>query len=131
MNANALAAQPAGGVSGDVPELPVFQPHVDLLESDKKITLIADMPGVDETTVEVEVEKKILSIRGSVTPPRYEGYHGSYVEYEYGNYEREFRLSEAIDQDQIEATVSNGVLRVALPKLSDAASKKIAVKAAR
>ncbi len=130
MSTNTLTSPPVGGVADDKPELPVYQPHVDLLESDQKITLIADMPGVDETTVEVVVEKKVLSIRGTVTPPSHEGLHPSYGEYAYGNFEREFRLSDAIDQDRIEATVSNGVLRLELPKLQDESSKRITVKAA-
>jgi HSP20 family molecular chaperone IbpA len=54
-----------------------------------------------------------------------------YSEYETGDYERAFTLSDEIDRDKIAATVKNGVLRLELPKAEKAKPKKIAITAAK
>jgi len=105
-----------------------FVPRVDIYDANDAIVLIADMPGVDETTVDLTLEKNVLSINGYVEPAQPEGYSLAYAEYRIGDYQRSFTLSNEIDQDAIEATVKNGVLRLRLPKIG-AVTKKVTVKA--
>lgn len=107
-----------------------FVPRVDIFESKESMFLVADMPGVDEKTVDIELEKNILTITGRVENGRIQEGTLMYSEYEIGDYERAFTLSDEIDRDKIVATVKNGVLRLELPKAEKVKPKKISIKAA-
>lgn len=106
-----------------------YVPRVDIYETDEEIFAVADMPGVDENSVEVTLEKNILTINGLVEPEQSEKYSLAYAEYEMGDYERSFKLSNEIDQEKIEATVKDGVLRLRMAKAGPAKARKISVKA--
>ncbi len=106
----------------------VFRPRVDLIDSDNAITLIADMPGVDEQSAEVTLDQNVLTIRGKVNPQRREGYSVTRKEFDVGHFERAFTLSEKIDRGNIDATVRNGVLTVHLPKATEMLSKQVEIK---
>ena len=105
-----------------------YIPRADIYETAQDIVVVADMPGVDENSVDITLEKNILTINGYVEPEAPEIYSLAHAEYEVGDYERSFTLSNQIDQDKIEATVQNGVLRLRLPKAGPAKAKKIVVK---
>ncbi len=107
----------------------VYRPAVDVIESADAVLLVVDVPGVDEQEAEVTLEKNLLTIRGTVSPPSFEGYTLTHAEYGVGNFERMFTVSEQVDRERIEATVKDGVLRVTLPKVKEAVAKKINVKA--
>lgn len=107
----------------------VYRPAVDIIETPDGVTVLAEMPGVDESETDVTLEKNVLTIRGTVQPVEPEGFSPVYAEYGVGDYERSFRLSEEIDRDGIEATVRDGVLRLHLPKVKEAMPQKIAVAA--
>jgi HSP20 family protein len=107
-----------------------FVPRVDIYETKDAIFLIADMPGVDEKSVNVELEKNILTITGRVNIDETNEKGIVYSEYEIGDYERTFTLSDEIDREKIYATVKNGTLRLELPKAEKVKPKKIAIKAA-
>ena len=108
----------------------VFIPRVDICETKDAIVLLADMPGVDEKSVDITLEKNVLTLSGKVEPVAHEGYRAVYAEYEAGDYERAFTLSDEIDRDKIVATVKNGVLRLELPKAEKVKPKKISIQAA-
>ncbi len=108
----------------------VYIPRVDIYETKETIVLIADMPGVDDKSVDITLEKNVLTITGEVGQASYNGYTMSYAEYEMGDYQRAFTISDEVDRDKIDATVKNGVLKVTLPKAEKAKVKKIAIKAA-
>jgi HSP20 family protein len=105
-----------------------FVPRVDIYETNDAIFVAADMPGVDETSVDITLENDVLTINGYVEPAEPEGYQLAYAEYRVGDYERRFTLSNKIDQERIEATMKNGVLHLHLPK-AQPTTKTIAVKA--
>lgn len=107
-----------------------FVPRVDIYENKDSLFLVADMPGVDEKTVDIELEKNILTINGRVENGRVKEATLMYSEYEIGDYERVFTLSDEIDRDRIIATVKNGVLRLELPKSEKVKPKKITIQAA-
>jgi len=107
-----------------------FIPRVDIYENKESLFLIADMPGVDEKTVDIELEKNILTITGRAENGRIKDAAMMYSEYEIGDYERVFTLSDEIDREKIVATVKNGVLRLELPKAEKVKPKKIAIQAA-
>jgi len=110
-------------------ERPAFVPRADIYETDDEIVVVADMPGVDEKTVNITLENNVLTIDGNVEMEPPEGYALSYAEYRVGNYQRAFSLSDQIDREGIEATVKDGVLRLHLPKFTEAKTKKIAIQA--
>lgn len=107
-----------------------YVPRADIFETGNEVIVIADMPGVDEKSVDITLEKNVLSINGYVEGTQPENYSLAYAEYEVGDYFRRFTLSDEVDQDNIQATVRNGVLRLHLPKAGPAQARKIAVKAA-
>lgn len=107
----------------------VYTPAVDIIEKENDITIMADMPGTDEKSVDVELEKNILTIYGKVDPEVLENHHLALSEYGVGDYQRVFNISDEIDRDKIKATVKNGVLRLTLPKAEAAKTRKIAVTA--
>lgn len=106
-----------------------YVPRVDIYETDDDIFAVADMPGVDDKSVEITLEKNILTINGFVEPEQSDKYALAYAEYEMGDYERSFKLSNEIDQEKIEATVKDGVLHLRMPKAGPAKARKINVKA--
>ena len=107
-----------------------FVPRVDIYETREALFLIADMPGVDDKTVDVELEKNILTISGRVEDGKVKDHTLVFSEYEVGDYERTFTLSDEIDREKIKATVKQGVLRLELPKAEKVKPKKIAIQAA-
>jgi HSP20 family molecular chaperone IbpA len=107
-----------------------YVPRADIFETGTEIIVVADMPGVDENSVDITLEKNVLSINGLVELTQSDSYSLAYAEYEVGDYFRRFTLSDEVDQDNIQATVKNGVLRLHLPKAGPAQARKIAVKAA-
>jgi HSP20 family protein len=106
---------------------PAFVPRVDIYEDDSEIVLMADMPGVDETSVDITLEDGVLTISGDVEPMQPEGYSLAYAEYRVGDYQRRFSVSNQVDQENIEATLKDGVLRLCLPKVGPK-TQKITVK---
>jgi len=106
---------------------PTFLPPVDIYEKESILVVVADMPGVDEKTVDVNFEKGILTVRGRVEEKIRENFKPIYSEYKVGNYERSFSVPEAIDIERIEASVKNGVLKITLPRSRRPDTKKIPV----
>ena len=106
-----------------------YLPDVDIIERKDDIVIMADMPGVDETSVSVTLEKNVLSINGKVDfdPPK--EHRLAAHEYGVGDYERSFTLSSEIDRDRIQASVKNGMLRLVLPKAAAARPRTIQVTA--
>ena len=105
-----------------------FVPRADVYETDEEIVIVADMPGVSAESVDITLEDNVLTINGYVEPEPREGYSLVHAEYRVGDYLRAFRLSDQIDRDGIEATVKDGVLRLHLPKVAEAKTRKITVK---
>ena len=107
----------------------VYRPPVDIFDTGEGVKLMLEMPGVGRDDVQIDLERRVLTIRGRgrVTSP--EGYRRVYAEYGEGDYERVFTLSEDIDEAAIRAEMSNGVLTLTLPRAEAAKPKRIEVKA--
>lgn len=102
------------------------EPAVDILDRDDAIEVRADLPGMAEKDIGVEVTDSMLTISGEKKEEREEGKKGSryYLsERKSGSFERSFRLPEGLDQDKISAKFANGVLVVTLPKSPEAQKK--------
>lgn len=107
----------------------VFTPAVDIFETDKEITLLADLPGVTTQDIAIDLRDGVLTISGEVKPWEKADETDVLVEFEVGKYYRQFALSEAIDQAKIDAQLKDGVLKLTLPKMAKAQPRKIAVAA--
>jgi HSP20 family protein len=109
---------------------PVYSPAVDIFETDDRITLLADLPGVKPADLKIDLRENVLSLSGDVAAS--EGARETEVlrEYHAGRYFRQFTLSEQIDQSKIDAKLTDGVLRLELPKQERAKPRQITVKVA-
>jgi HSP20 family protein len=107
----------------------VYIPKVDIIERKEDIVLIADMPGVDEKSVDITLEKNMLTIYGKVEPVIPEKHKLAISEYGIGDYQRVFTISDEVDREKIQATVKNGILKLVLPKAEAIKTKKISVRA--
>ncbi len=108
----------------------VFTPQVDIFETEKEITLLADIPGVKSDKLNIDLRDDILTITGDVELVESATEEDVLIEYETGRFYRQFTLSEVIDQNKIDANLSDGVLRLTLPKVEKATPRKIAIKSA-
>lgn len=108
----------------------VFTPLVDIFETEKTITLLADLPGVKADRLNIDLRDNVITIIGDISPAEGQDEEDLVVEYETGRYYRQFTLSEVVDQNKIDAKLADGVLRLTLPKVEKATPRKIAIKAA-
>jgi len=103
-------------------------PPVDIFEVADGLVVVADLPGVDTSGVDVRVENDILTIAGKAQGQA--PGDSVYREFQLINYYRQFQLGEAVDQDKIRADLKSGVLTVQLPKAEKAKPKRISVNVA-
>ena len=104
-----------------------FMPIADIFETDKALTVILEMPGVDKENVDVSVENDILTIEGRIDYSKYERLQPVYTEYNIGHYVRTFQISSKIQQGEISAELKDGVMTLVLPKAEKAKPRKIKV----
>jgi HSP20 family molecular chaperone IbpA len=107
----------------------VFSPRTDILENGDHYLIIADIPGADQDSISITLEKNVLVIDAKTTNQYPEGYTLVLSEYGMGDYTRRFVLTDQIDVEHIEANVKNGVLRLVLPKAGPAKAHTIKVNA--
>ncbi len=107
-------------------EGPYFSPAVDIYGTETELVLMADMPGVQSDQVEVDLREDILSILGKVKGESEPG-ESLLAEYRTGSYFRTFRLTDDIDRNKITAALSDGVLKLTLPKVAKAVPRKIPI----
>jgi HSP20 family protein len=120
-------------------------PSVDVTETDKEIEITAELPGLERKDVEISLEDDVLTIRGEKQSEseksdqngkgekgdkndKNKNYHLS--ERSYGVFYRMLQLPSGIDPSTVQATMSNGVLRITIPKPAKSQPKKIEVKEA-
>jgi len=106
----------------------VFTPAVDIFETEKEITMLADMPGVKADDLMIDLRESTLTLSADIAPVENANEDDILVEYETGRYYRQFTLGELINQENIDAQLNDGVLRLSLPKVEKATPKRISVK---
>ncbi len=104
-----------------------FLPAVDILETEKELILMADLPGVDSKDVEIDLKDDTLSIVGHVAAEEQSEASYLLVEYPIGNFFRSFKITDVVDQSKIKASIADGVLKLVLPKAERAVPRKIPV----
>lgn len=111
----------------------VLSVSVDVAEDDKAYTITAELPGIDEKNIDINISEDVLTLKGEKHAEKEEKNKNHYVsERSYGAFQRSFALPADVDVDKIEAKFNKGVLTIALPKNPKAkpATKKVEVKAA-
>jgi HSP20 family protein len=107
----------------------VWHPAVDVTEDPEKIVLQADLPGVSQKELEIQIDKDVLTLRGERKLERKtdkDGYHR--FERVTGTFVRSFSLPPTVDVEKIAAAVKDGVLTLTLPKRPEAQPRQIKVK---
>jgi len=108
-------------------------PAVDITEKDNAYEIAAELPGMDQNNIEVNLKNGVLTIRGEKKQEKEEKNKNYYLsERRYGSFERSFQVPEGVDAKKIEASFNKGVLTVTLPKSAEAQKsvQTITVKAA-
>jgi HSP20 family molecular chaperone IbpA len=106
-----------------------FTPRVDIFETDKELTLFAEVPGVRPEDVDLHYEKGELVLHGKVALRQANRQVALVREYEVGDFYRAFTIHESIDAGRIEAECKNGLLIIHLPKVEAARPRQISVRA--
>jgi len=107
---------------------PLYTPAVDIFETEQAITVLADMPGVASENLTIDLRESVLTLTGRVTPSESAKEDTILREHQSGTFMRTFTLSEVIDQSRIDARLSDGVLRLELPKVEKAQPRQITVR---
>jgi len=105
----------------------LFNPPIDIYETPDGLVLYADLPGVDSEGLDLQVQNNRLTLFGRVTTDVPESAQMLHQEYHIGDFLRSFILSDEVDHDRIQAKLTNGVLRVELPRAARAKPRRIEV----
>ncbi len=104
-----------------------FVPYSDIYETDDALTVVMEMPGVENQALDIALENDVLRVDGRIDFSKYEGMEPVYTEYNVGHYTRSFTLSNKIDQERISAQLDDGVLTLTMPKAKEAQPRKISI----
>lgn len=95
----------------------LFQPHIDVTDSGRHLEIAAELPGMTQEDVEVQVQDNLLTLRGEKRHETRNESEGCYrLERSYGRFERQIPLPDGVNGEGAEATFDKGVLRVRMPK---------------
>ncbi len=113
------------GVTDTGPRM-LFNPPIDIYETDNGLVLYADLPGVTTEALELQVQDNRLVLFGRVRDDQ-DGRAILHEEYKVGDFLRSFILSDEVDHEHISARLNNGVLRVELPRTQRTEPRRIQV----
>ena len=102
-------------------------PPVDVAETQDKILVRAEIPGMKQDAIQIEFENGLLTLRGERTIEKTEGLTWHRVERTYGNFSRSFTLPRTVDPEKITATYRDGILEIEVPKREEAKPKQIRI----
>ena len=103
-------------------------PAMDLVETEDHFVVRADLPGLDEADIKIELEDNVLTISGERRSEHEEGKEGFYrVERAFGRFARTLTLPEGVDPDSVNANFEKGVLEVRIPKPEQRKPRRVAI----
>ena len=105
----------------------IFVPTTDIYETDKALTVVVEMPGVDKSNVDIAVKDGMLTIDGRIDFQKYTGMQPVYTEYNVGHYQRRCSLSNKVNASGIRAEMRDGLLTLTIPKAEETPPQKIEV----
>lgn len=123
------AAEPQGRAAAENPNaVPTFRPFVDVVETGESFVIHADIPGVDESTIDVTLDRGTLTLRAERRLEADAGHQVLVRETGPGRFERQFSVApEAVASEQVRAAYRNGVLTVTLPKPTSVKARRIQI----
>jgi len=104
----------------------IWQPAVDIYETEDSIVIKAELPDVDQKEIDVRIENNTLTLKGErkhTGDVKKENYHR--IERYFGSFQRSFSLPATVDQEQVSAICEKGVLTITLPKKEETKPKQI------
>jgi HSP20 family protein len=104
-----------------------FVPNTDIYETEDALVVVMEIPGVVKENVSIDLENDTLRVEARIDQGHYDGLDPLYAEYNVGHFARAFSLSRTIDQQQISAELSDGVLSLTLKKAKEAQPRRIAI----
>ena len=104
-----------------------YVPSTDIFETEDALVVVMEIPGVTKDDVTVNLENDTLRIEARINYGKYEGLEPLYAEYNVGHFARSFALSDRIDQQQINAALTDGVLTLTLKKAKEAMPRRIPI----
>lgn len=121
-----------GTVAGQSQTTQQWQPRLNIAETEKAYIISAELPGVEEKDITLELREGLLTLSGKreqKTESKDHNFHR--IESFYGEFSRQIQLPETIETDKVEAKFKNGVLDVTIPKMAEIkpSARKIAIKA--
>ncbi len=118
-----------GPAAGNGPtQLRRWIPAMDLVETDEAVVLRADLPGLTEGDVNIELEDNVLTVSGERQAEHEERKEGYYrVERASGSFSRSLTLPEGVDPESVKASFDRGVLEVRIPKPEAQKPRKVAI----
>jgi HSP20 family protein len=123
---NSFFDAPAGGENGGA--LRRWVPAMDLVETEEHFVLRADLPGLSEDDVSIELEDNVLTVSGERKSEHEERKEGFYrIERATGRFARSLTLPEGVDPDAVQASFDRGVLEVRVPKPEERKPRKVAI----
>jgi HSP20 family protein len=109
----------------------MLAPRIEITESDKEIEISAELPGLERKDVDISLDRNLLTIRAEKkVEAEQKDKNVHMTERSYGVFYRVLELPMAVDPSKVQATMSNGVLKIAIPKPERTETKKIEVKEA-
>ena len=105
-----------------------YVPAADLYELENEVVIEIDMPGVSEKDVDMKLQGDEIILTGHVVHDEDRDDSVLYREYDEGHFHRHFVINETIDREKISPVMSNGVLKISLPKKEDYRPRKIEIK---
>ena len=127
---NRLFGRTYGGEAGDVASSAAWAPELDIYETEDKFTVVLELPGMTTEDVNITVENGVLTVGGErkfYNEVKEESFHR--IERRYGNFVRRINHPQHADTTKISASMSEGLLRIEVPKSEQAKPRKIEVKA--
>ena len=125
---NTFFDTPSGGGGGNGGALRRWLPPMDLVETEDHFVLRADLPGLSEEDVSIELEDSVLTVAGERKTEHEDKKEGFYrMERSFGQFRRSLTLPEGVDADGITASFDKGVLEVRIPKPEERKPRKVAI----
>lgn len=114
---------------GNLTETGMWLPPIDLSETNDKITVKAEIPGIDPKDIDISIQENTLFLKGEKREEKEEKGKNYYrIERQYGSFSRSVVLPATVDTDKVTAECKNGVLEITLQKKEEVKPKQISIK---
>jgi len=118
-----------GGPIHSGPRIGGWLPQADITETADKIIITAELPGLNKKDIELDISGNLLTIKGEKKLQEEETDENHYLgERYYGSFHRTFQLPTDVQDEEVEATFSRGILKISISKVKEAIIRKIEIK---